>query len=126
LGGKTMARSKVLGIPLGAREIQIGPVKNSQFLYILLDRSLIYFSHVSNWAHGRRDIEAGRIEQGQEPARSGYAARWDAGVRSTCNTFFKELTRSNGSSNPDTEQQMKIFLTAQLQKLSNSEHLKII
>jgi hypothetical protein len=126
LGGKTMARTRILGIPLGAREIQIGPVKNSQFLYILLDRSLIYFSHVSNWAHGRRDIEAGRVEQGQEPARSGYAARWDAGVRSICNAFFKEVTRSNGSSNPDTEEQMKNFLTAQLQKLSHSEHLKII
>ena len=122
LGGKSLARTRVLGIPLGAREIQIGPVKNSQFLYILLDRSLIYFSHVSNWAHGRRDYDAGRAEQKQAP--SGYVAQWDAGARSMCNAFFKEATKSNGGSNPEAEQQMKNFLVAQLQEISQSEHVK--
>jgi len=126
LGGKSLARTKVLGIPLGARELQIGPLKNSQFLYILLDRSLIYFSHVSNWAHGRRDYDAARMVQNQKPARGGYVSQWDAAARSICNAFFKDATTSKGSSNQDTEQQIKNFLTAQLQKISHSEHLMII
>jgi ribosome biogenesis GTPase A len=126
LGSKGLAQTKVLGIPLGGREIQIGPVKNIQFLYILLDRSLIYYVHISNWAHGRRDYEADRQAPDDEEARSGFAVQWDSGTRSICKSFFKEVTRSNGSSNTDTEAQLKDFLINQLQKISHSEKVRII
>ena len=126
LGSKGMAQTRIMGIPLGGREILIGPVKNIQFLYILLDRSLIYYGHISNWAHGRRDYEAGTVDQKKDLAQSGYAAQWDSGVRSICNAFFKEATRSNGSENQDAEQGMKDFLIDQLQKISHSEHVKIM
>ena len=122
LGGKGLAQTRILGIPLGGREIQTGPVKNIQFLYILLDRSLIYYSHISNWAHGRRDYDAGTVEH----VRNGYAAQWESSVRSDCNAFFKEATKSNGSNNQDAEQQMKKFLIEQLQKISHSEHVKMM
>ena len=126
LGSKGMAQTRILGIPLGGREIQIGPVKNIQFLYILLDRSLIYYGHISNWAHGRRDYDAGTLGQKKDPAQSGYAAQWDSAVRSICNAFFREATRSNGTDNPNAEQQMKDFLINQLQKISHSEHVKML
>jgi hypothetical protein len=126
LGAKGMAQTRILGIPLGGREIQIGPVKNIQFLYILLDRSLLYYGHISNWAHGRRDYDANTAGKGKEPAPSGYATQWDAGARSVCTAFFKEATRSNGSSDPAAEQGMKDFLVDQLQKISRSEHVKML
>jgi len=126
LGSKSLAQTRVLGIPLGGREIQIGPVKNIQFLYILLDRSLIYYSYISNWAHGRRDYDAPRAEEKKGPDQGGFAAQWDSGARDICSSFFKEATRSNGSSSPEAEQQMTDFLIAQLQKISRSEHVKII
>ncbi len=123
LGGKGLAETKVLGIPLGEREMQIGPVKNIQFLYILLDRSLIYYSHIINWAHGRRDYEAGRAKRKTEPARLGYTAHWSSGDLSTCNAFFTEVTRGEGGRGTVAEQQLKNMLTQQLQKISNSEHV---
>jgi hypothetical protein len=126
LGSKGMAQTRILGIPLGGREIQIGPVKNIQFLYILLDRSLIYYGHISNWAHGRRDYDAGTLGQKKDPVQSGYAVQWDSAVRSICNAFFREATRSNGTDNPNAEQQMKDFLINQLQKISHSEHVKML
>ena len=126
LGSKGLAQTKVLGIPLGGREIQIGPVKNIQFLYILLDRSLIYYAHISNWAHGRRDYDVDRQDPEKNEVRSGYAAQWDSGTRSICNSFFKEATRSNGSSNTDTEVQLKDFLIEQLQKISHSEKVRMM
>jgi len=126
LGSKSLAQIKILGIPLGGREIQIGPVKNIQFLYILLDRSLIYYSHISNWAHGRRDYGAGPKEQKKDEAQSGFATQWDSGVRSTCNAFFKEATKSNGSDAPNAEGQMKDFLIKQLQKILRSEHVMML
>jgi hypothetical protein len=123
LGGKGLAETKVLGIPLGGREMQIGPVKNIQFLYILLDRSLIYYSHIINWAHGRRDYDAGRPDRNTDSVRIGYTAQWSSGARSTCNTFFSESTRGEGSRGTDAEQQLKNLLIDQLQKISNSEHV---
>jgi ribosome biogenesis GTPase A len=126
LGAKSLARTRVLGIPLGGREIQIGPVKNIQFLYILLDRSLIYYSHISNWAHGRRDY-GGHIEAGRQDAgHSGYAAQFDSGGRAVCAAFFKAATESNDGSNPDALQRMNDFLQEQLQKISRSEQLQVL
>ncbi|MDX1775092.1 MAG: GTPase/DUF3482 domain-containing protein [Desulfobulbales bacterium] len=123
LGGKNLAQTRVLGIPLGGAEKQIGPVKNIQFLYILLDRSLIYYSHIINWAHGRRDYHADKVVR-QTP--NGYTAQWSSGDRRICNSFFKEVTKGNGGSSPDIEQQMKRFLFEQLQKISLSEQVKVI
>jgi len=126
LGSKSLAQTKILGIPLGGREIQIGPVKNIQFLYILLDRSLIYYSHISNWAHGRRDYGTGPEEQKKDAAQNGFAAQWDSSVRNTCNAFFKEAIKSNGSDTQNAEGQMKDFLIEQLQKISRSEHVMML
>jgi GTPase Era involved in 16S rRNA processing len=126
LGTKGLARTKIMGMPLGGREIEVGPVKNIQFLYILLDRSLIYYSHISNWAHGRRDYgtDTGGREKGT--ARGGFAAQWDSGARSICSAFFKEATRGNVSTDHEAEQQMRDFLISQLQKISHSENIKMI
>ncbi len=55
-GSKNVAsKIKLLGMSAGKHVIQIGPNENSQFPYILLDRALIYYSHIINWTHGRRD-----------------------------------------------------------------------
>ena len=124
LGGKGLAQTRILGIPLGGREIQTGPVKNIQFLYILLDRSLIYYSHIINWAHGRRDYDADRENRNTDPARIGYTAQWSSGSRSICNAFFREATSGAGSRGTDAEQQLKNILIDQLQVISNSEHVE--
>ena len=126
LGSKGLAQTKILGMPLGGHEIQAGPVKNIQFFYILLDRSLIYYSHISNWAHGRRDYDADRVNQVIDSAGSGFAVQWDSGDRGICSAFFKEATKSNGSPDPGAEQQMRDFLIGQLQKISHSENIKMI
>lgn len=125
LGGKGLAQTRILGIPLGGRETQIGPVKNIQFLYILLDRSLIYYSHIINWAHGRRDFKAGRADRNTDPARIGYTAQWSSGSRSTCTTFFREATKGEAGRGTDAEQQLKNILIDQLQLISNSEHVDL-
>jgi hypothetical protein len=126
LGIKSLAQTKIMGMPLGGREIQVGPVKNIQFLYILLDRSLIYYSHISNWAHGRRDYAADRMDWERDTAQGGFAVQWDFGARTICSAFFREATRSNGSTGKAAEQQMKDFLIDQLQKISHSENITMM
>ncbi|MEZ4549901.1 MAG: DUF3482 domain-containing protein [Desulfobacterales bacterium] len=55
LGAKKAFHSRVKGLPLGQVKLTVGPMRTDQMLFILLDRSLIYFSHVINWTHSRRD-----------------------------------------------------------------------
>ena len=124
LGGKALARTRVLGIPLGGREIQIGPAADIQFLYVLLDRSLIYYTHISNWAHGRRDYKEDGAERQKATGQSGYTAQWDATVRDMCSSFFREATGSNGTGSPEPEHRLHDFLLEQLQKISRSEQVK--
>jgi len=126
LSSKGLAQTKILGMSLGGHEIQVGPVKNIQFLYILLDRSLIYYSHISNWAHGRRDYNADRMAGERDSTGSGFVAQWDSRARSICSAFFKEATKNNGGNNAGVEQQLKDFLMGQLQKISHSEHVKMM
>ncbi len=58
-----MIRTKVAGLKIGKKKITTGPCKNIQFMYIQLDRFLLYYSHVINWAHGRRNGEQEKINQ---------------------------------------------------------------
>lgn len=50
-----MVRTRVAGLKIGQKKVITGPCRNIQFMYIQLDRMLLYYSHVINWAHGRRD-----------------------------------------------------------------------
>jgi GTP-binding protein EngB required for normal cell division len=121
-GGRGLAETRILGIPLGGSEMRIGPVKNIQFLYILLDRSLIYYSHIINWAHGRRDYGAG-------PAKRdaiGYTTKWSSAARSTCTAFFREATSAGSGRGTVAEQQLRNILIGQMQEISRSEHEEII
>ncbi|RPH38964.1 MAG: DUF3482 domain-containing protein, partial [Desulfobulbaceae bacterium] len=56
LGGETAsANATFMGLKLGGQQLQIGPSKSIDLLFILLNRSLLFYFHTINWAHGRRD-----------------------------------------------------------------------
>jgi hypothetical protein len=123
LSGKDLARTRMLGISLGGRDMQIGPARNIQFLYILLDRSLIYYSHIINWAHGRRDYDDGGGQGNTDSVRVGYTAQWSSSARSTCAAFFNEATSGEGGKGTAAEPQLKKILIEQLQGISSSERV---
>ena len=86
-GGKRLAGAKVVGLDLGGEQIRIGPVQNVQFIYILLDRALIFYSHIINWAHGRRDYPPERLAVNGK-TRDGFTHRWDERKRGICRSFY--------------------------------------
>ena len=121
--GKSLAGTKILGFKLGGHELQIGPNKNIQFLYVLLDRSLIYYSHIINWAHGRRDYDTGRDGFTKDNTKVGYTSQWDSDNQKICHAFFRELTKNNGNSDTDIEQQLKNSIIDQLHIISTSDQI---
>jgi len=89
-GAKKVTRKKTAGIRIGGDKLQLGPNKNLQFLYILIDRALIYYSHIINRPHGRRDL--GEQSEKTEGKKRGYSTGFTASRRNGCATFFKAVT----------------------------------
>jgi len=94
LGAKQATGAKVKGLSLGRIKVEVGPIKNEQMLYILLDRALIYFSHVINWAHSRRD-NANRSESISSIQKKGFTSRWDVSVKRRFSRFFKAAQKGD-------------------------------
>lgn len=56
LGFNELAEVKVLGRTLGKKYLQMGPMKNRNFPYILLGRTLYHIVRVSNRSHAKRGV----------------------------------------------------------------------
>lgn len=89
-GKEMLTGARLLGMKLDKQQLQVGPVTNVQLLYILLDRALLYYSHITNWAHGRRDYpEAAAETEDDENDKQGYTSGWTKEERRVCDRFFK-------------------------------------
>jgi hypothetical protein len=91
-GKELLSEVRLLGMRMGGRTAAGGPVSNIQLLYILLDRGLLFYAHVINWAHGRRDYE----RDGPDAARrrkSGFTSRWHREQRKICDAFFRAVQK---------------------------------
>jgi len=89
-GGKKITKKKRAGIRFGGDKLKLGPNKNLQFLYILIDRALIYYSHMINRPHGKRDLpgQPGNTDS----KKKGYSTGFTASQRNVCANFFKVVT----------------------------------
>ena len=87
-----LSGARLLGIQLGGEQLRLGPVNNIQLLYIMLDRALLFYSHVINWAHGRRDYGS-TAKQGAagHGGKEGYTSNWSREERRICERFFNAI-----------------------------------
>lgn len=120
-GGRRMTRAKVIGIPLGGIRIQVGPNKNMQFLFILLDRSFIYYTQVINWAHGRRDRPQGNASLGGNGSvKEGLTSRWNRRQHNTCQQFWKNMQQAPKNRSAAVQKEMETLIKAQLDQISKN------
>jgi hypothetical protein len=90
MGRELLDGVRLLGMRMGGEQLQVGPVSNIQLLYVLLDRMLLFFAHVINWAHGRRDYE--RLTAPRPGAgKAGLSGRWGRDERAVCGRFFQAV-----------------------------------
>jgi hypothetical protein len=121
-GGKRLAQTKISGLKLGGWRITIGPNENIQFLYILIDRSLLFYSHVINWAHGRRDYSALNGGKRSGHAKKGFTSGWNDNEKKIVRSFFEAVRSKNESEKEKSREDMEKILTQTLRLISNSEH----
>jgi hypothetical protein len=102
-------------------QIHVGPMGNIQFFYILLDRALIFYSHIINWAHGRRGLPAAREPHAKAVVKAGFATEWDDAAKRLCAEFFKAVKGGDDSRLEARRKAMKGFLMETLSRISRSE-----
>ncbi len=120
-GGKKLAKTKMVGMNLGGHKITIGPIDNIQFMYVLLDRALIFYSHVINWAHGRRDYEkSANKNKTRAVIKAGITTDWDSETRSICNNFFTAIKKGDEYKKEMAMKKLKTRLKDVLKSISGS------
>ena len=91
-GGVQMAEVKVLGQSVGGRVAIVGPVRDANFPWIVLDRALAHFESVATRAHAQRDV----LEIARPTGKIGASSHLDAAERSTLGTLLATV-RSRGA-----------------------------
>ncbi|MFZ5572401.1 MAG: GTPase/DUF3482 domain-containing protein [Thermodesulfobacteriota bacterium] len=92
LFGEQAARARLVGLRLGGYLIRVGPNRGMQLPFILLDRALIYYSHISNWAHGRREDPGAVSPDRRIQENPGKAtAAWSPERRKICGHFIRAV-----------------------------------
>lgn len=121
-GGENISEKvKFMGFPLGGKRVQIGPAKSIDLLFILLNRSLLYYQHTINWAHGRRDYIKADQSLKPENLPQGFTSNWSAGKIKICHDFFKAVRDEKGDNGRKAVDKFRQLLLTTLQEISESD-----
>jgi hypothetical protein len=113
---------KVGGIKIGNRYLTIGPCKNIQIFYVLMDRILLYYSHTINWSHARR--EKSDINYIEKLKKIGFAAFFDSGTRKIFDRFFFQIIKAeNFTKSNFSEKEVVLKIKEILIKISEDSFL---
>ena len=123
-GKDFLSGTRLLGMRLDAQQVQVGPVKNIQLLYVLLDRQFLFYSHIINWAHGRRDYQPSSSTEETLPVKLGYTTDWSRQERAICNHFFEILQKDVQEGRDESRNDLMVLIQKTLQKIS-FEHSKL-
>lgn len=122
--GETLSgKARLLGIPLGGDQVQIGPAKSIDLLFVLLNRSFLYYQHTINWAHGRRDYaqEEKALQLQKESSPQSFTSKWSAGNIKTCHDFFKTIQDQKKDNGREQTEKFRQLLLTTLQEISESD-----
>ncbi len=117
-GKELLSGVRLLGMRMGGEQLQVGPVSNIQLLYILLDRGLLFYAHVINWAHGRRDYEGMHNLMGPASGKGGFTRHWHRNQRNICDHFFRAVQKGQEGVLEEASVALQDLLRDQLQEIS--------
>ena len=115
LGGQRAVESKVSGLKIGGWQLKIGPYMKTDLLFILLDRSLLFCTHIINWAHGRRDYHS------PKPDHRSLTTNFSTKEQKICQAFFKAVHSRDDDKLEQSKQKLSFLLISILEKISVSE-----
>ncbi|MCP3900120.1 MAG: GTPase/DUF3482 domain-containing protein [Desulfobacteraceae bacterium] len=115
LGGRNIAKKKPSVWHFGSDKLQIGPNKNLQLLYILIDRVLFYYALMINRPHGKRDMLHHKSE---DSGKKGFSTQLTSAQRKVCARFFKSITSRTFINEKKTAQEFEQLMESILIQIS--------
>jgi len=91
-GAMRLEKVRVLNQPMGGRRLAIGPMKNINFPWIVLDRALEHHALVANCPHARREVVAARADD----TKQGRVSNMPAEQRKPFERCFTVLRKRAG------------------------------
>jgi len=109
-GFEELSEIKVLGQKLGKRYLQIGPMENRNFPYILLGRAIFHAYHIATRSHALRDVEKLSMD-------SSFKQRWlDEDLRKSLEKYHK-IFRSGDVVETEILKEYEVLINGVLEKL---------
>ena len=115
------AQASIMGITIAGPKIEVGPARNIAMLFVLLNRSLLFYRHTINWSHGRRNYEQAKTEKYE--AVDNYTKSWSPKQLRTCHSFFKTVLEKNAESRIKAEERMLELVFSTLMQISREDGL---
>ncbi len=113
--GERLVRGKVLGLDIGQRSMQVGPLGTVQWIFVLLDRFLLHYWYVIHWSHAWRDKD---FSPREGEGKQGLTSTWSREARGLCAEFFKAATTGDESRAMALEEDLRRFLERELERMS--------
>ena len=112
-GFNELSEVKVLGKTLGQKYLQMGPMENRNFPYILLGRAVYHTSKVASRSHARRGVADIEMD-------STFKAKWlDDTLQKELEKYHKKF-RSNGTVDAEVLKEYSDLIKGVLEKLIDS------
>ncbi|CAG37582.1 GTPase/DUF3482 domain-containing protein [Desulfotalea psychrophila] len=116
-GQKAIEKSSTIkGIRIANETISIGPAKDIRLLFILLNRSFLFYQQIVNWAHGRRDSLSSESNL-PELAKHNFTQEWSRAELTLCKKFFNCTTKQKIDQGEAAQQAFNELLLTMLEKL---------
>ncbi len=120
-GMENLSQKNLFGKSFGGRQVTIGPNKNLQFFYILLDRILLYYAHIINWAHGRRNAGNSEPDSKEKIDKIGFINSWDNEKKKVCAKLFDAIFSGNEPAKDEAIQNFKYMIITVLVEISQAK-----
>jgi hypothetical protein len=118
LGAMRLEKVKVLKQPMGGKLLTIGPMRNPNFPWIVLDRALAHHAIIANCPHARRET----LDADDDETRQGHVANLPAEQRKPLEKCFASLRKRAGKEADDA---VRIELAEHVEAiLSEQENLE--
>lgn len=109
------------GNKIGSYKLVLGPNKNPQFMYIILDRVLLYYYYAVNTAHGKRGFVKTEKQTDIDPKKTeGFTKSWTKEKKEVYNHFFEKLFKSSPEEKENAKRKVIDLLQKELTDLCST------
>lgn len=112
-------KSTINGIRITKETLAIGPAKDITLLFVLLNRSFIFYNQIINWAHGRREQSTNTTTL-PVPIRQNFTQDWSRTQITICKMVFTSITTSNADLSEKLEKEFHSLLKNMLEELQKA------